>query len=184
MIRKEKVAANGMNWTSNMSQESTIMDEAKRWLGLVPVNRTHVTKYINDKEVDDIKTMNGDNFKSAREKAAQDFFTKELNLNDINITDSKLSYTKNNGILWVRIGNDARLSALNTIAKLSKKHKMDVRLLPKIPKEFWERSRSLELNCFNERKQHPELRTQIRLGYKDLELMTKNSSEAFWQPNP
>lgn len=95
-----------------------------------------------------------------------------------------MSFNKNNGILWVKIGNDTRMMVLSTIARLSKNHKMDIKLITKIPKEYWERSKSIENNCTKMRREDPELRTQVWLGYEDLELMTKHKKDMFWQTTP
>ena len=63
--------------------------------------------------------MNTVEFKYAREQAGMEFFQKELNLTDVKITESKLSKNKDNGILWVKIGNDAQLQSLSSIARHS-----------------------------------------------------------------
>jgi hypothetical protein len=81
-------------------------------------------------------------------------------------------------------GNNDRLRALSNIAKISKTHKLNIKLLTKIPKEFWDRNKSVEINCAQERKKNPDIRTQICLGNKDIELMTKHKNDLYWQSTP
>ena len=61
---------------------------------------------------------------------------------------------------------------------------MKIRLISKIPMQFWERNKALENLCYRERQQNPNLRTQIRLGKDDLELMTKHRDELYWRSTP
>ena len=39
----------------------------------------------------------------------------------------------------------------------------------------------LEIQCRKEREKNTNLRTQIRLGVKDLELLTKNKGDRYWK---
>ena len=58
------------------------------------------------------------------------------------------------------------------------------KLLSKIPREFWERNKLIEMNCSNERRKNLELRTQIQIGKKDFELIMKHKSDFFRQITP
>ena len=73
---------------------------------------------------------------------------------------------------------------LTQIGHLSKGRKLNIRLITKIPQQFWNRNKVLEQNCFNERQKDPNLRTQVRLGRNDLELRTKYRSEIYWRTTP
>ena len=121
-IRKEKEAAEGMRWEtdSRLTTEGQILEEGRKWLGLVPVDLSHIRHFTEDKNTDKIKIMNNCEFEYAREQATQEFFIKELNIDDIKIMESKLSSNKDNGILWVKIGDNNRLKALNMITRISK----------------------------------------------------------------
>ena len=63
---------------------------------------------------------------------------------------------------------------------MSKPKKLDIKVMPKIPPQFWDRNRSLEANCTYQRKTNPNLKTQVRLGQQDLELWTKSSNDPYW----
>ena len=151
--KKERAAANGMDWNQmRMSQEEIILEEGRKWIGLVPINKAHVRKFAEDKVTDDIKMMNGKDFEEARKIAAEDFLKIELNISDIKILESKLSENTESGILWVKVGNRERLQILSTIARLSIGRQMKIRLLTKIPQQFWARNKQLEYYCSVERK--------------------------------
>ena len=105
--------------------------------------------------MDYLKVMNSNEFEYAREQAANEFFIKELNITDIKIMESKLSFNKDNSILWVKVGDNACLRALNSIAKIIKGRKLEIKLITKIPKEFWDQNKSLEINCAKEKKLIP-----------------------------
>ena len=68
-------------------------------------------------------------------------------------------------------------SKYSTMAALSRKNKLDVKAITKMPPQFWDRNRSLENNCAQQRKLQPNLKTQIRLGKQDLELWTKSQND-------
>ena len=72
------------------------------------------------------------------------------------------------------------------LAVLSKSKQLDpsVKLITKIPNQFWSRNKSLESNCYHERQNNPNLRYQIHLGQVDLELQTKSKNDLFWQVTP
>ena len=108
------------------------MNEGKKWIGLVLLDMSHVKRFSSNKSIDDINMMNTDTFEYAREQAGNEFFQKELNITDIKITESKLSKNNKNGILWVKIGNNARLKSLSSIATISQGRKLDIRLITKI----------------------------------------------------
>ena len=58
-IRKERVAMEGMHWAeNNFSYQEQILEEARKWLGLVPINKAHVRKFSNNKMMVDLKEMN------------------------------------------------------------------------------------------------------------------------------
>ena len=160
------------------------MEEGRKWIRLVPINKSHVRKFTENKVTDDIKEMNGKEFEMARKTAAEEFLKIELKITDIEIKETKLSENKDAGILWVKVGNKARLTILSQIAKESIGRQLQIRLLTKIPQQFWSRNKLLEYNCAMERKKNPNLRTQIRLGQFDLELWTKEKGEQFWRLTP
>ena len=130
--------------------------------------------------------MNSKEFEEACQNAAKEFFRKELRIQNVNVTESKLSQTNKSCILWVKIGDQNRLKCLNSVAVLSKSKQLDptVKLITKIPNQFWSRNKSLESNCQHERQNNPNLRYQIRLGQVDLELQTKSKNDLYWQVTP
>ena len=160
------------------------MNESKKWLGLIPVDIKHVRKHTSVKHIEDIQSYNTDAFDYARKAAATDFLNKELNLYDINIEETKLSNNSKSGIMWVKIGDRNRIKIMSQIGRLAKGKKLNIRLISKIPQQFWERNKVLENLCYNERQLNPNLRTQVRLGKQDLELMTKHKDEMFWRSTP
>ena len=86
--------------------------------------------------------------------------------------------------MWIKVGDKNRIKILSQIGRLAKGKKLNIRLISKIPQQFWERSRALERNCYDERQKNPRLRTQVRLGKSDLELMTKYKEEMYWRTTP
>ena len=157
------------------------MEEAKKWLRLVPVDINHVRKYTSEKHIEDHLSYNTATFDYAREKAAVEFLNKELNMYDVAIEETKMSANSKNGIMWIKIGDINRIKVLSQIGKLARNKKLNIRLITKIPHQFWERNRCLENLCFKERERNPKLRTQIRLGKTDIELFTKFKDEIFWR---
>ena len=95
-----------------------------------------------------------------------------------------MSANSKHGILWIKIGDKNRIRVLAQIGKLARNKKLNIRLITKIPYQFWDRNKTLEDLCFKERERNPNLRTQIRLGKSDLELMTKFKDEIYWRSTP
>ena len=164
--------------------EEKILEEARKWIGLVPLTKNHVRYFHSDKITDDMDKMNENEYDEARAKAAAEFFSKEMNIFNVKIFSSKLSENKQHGILWVKVGESERLKILSTIARISIGRKLKIKLLTKIPFQYWNRNKSLEHNCYIKRQEDPNIRTQIRLGRKDIELWTKSNKEAYWRLTP
>ena len=52
------------------------------------------------------------------------------------------------------------------------------------PQHIYQKKRNLDTILRKQRKLEPNLRTQIRLGVKDIELFTKNVGDFQWCPTP
>lgn len=186
IIEVEKMAARGMNWDMSepFSEIEQVLNEAKKWIGLIPMNLEHVRKFTDEKDIDEIDTINLSRFDRARHNAAKEFFIKELDMNDIIIEETKISKNAKEGIMWAKVGDTNRNRIMAQIGKISKGRKLDIRLIPKIPHQLWLRNKQLEQNCAAQRKITLELRTQVRLGKSDLELRTKFKGEIYWIKTP
>ena len=85
-----------MDWNvdKTLTVEGQIMVEGRKWLGLVPVDKKHIRASSSEKSIDEISKMNSKEFKQACQKAAEEFFWKELRIKNVTVVESKLSQNK------------------------------------------------------------------------------------------
>ena len=104
------------------------------------------------------------------------------NLDLINVTRPKQQYTDQ---LYLHFSNEKSANyfhrktiTINTMDSNPKKNK--IKLTPFIPPQLYNRFADLPKNTYNARKQHPGLKTLIKIGDEDLILYTKKRGDKEW----
>ena len=147
--------------------------KASTMLGLHPITDKAIKKHL--------KTTN--DARKAREMAIRDFLKEFLQFNDdelekVKINDSKVSSK----------GDDTVYAAFRDIDTIREIHwrvgeirNQDIIVRNFIPPQFWERYMFLNRACKEYRDEYPEMKTQLRFGCKDVEVMLKRkgSKEAY-----
>ena len=98
-------SATTANIDTTFSDVSEIAD-ARNKIGIFPVSLRHISHQYHkrNEEVpnDDSEVIyKGDKYHQAKIAAAHDFLNIELNLKNINITEARMSFNPDSGILWI-----------------------------------------------------------------------------------
>lgn len=171
--------------THNKEDIKMIVDKAKTKIGLSPVTVAHVRHFVSEesKHLVEIEQFNTPELKKTRIDAGIDFLYKELGFSktDIKIKDAKLAPSSNATILWI----EATEQEIKRIYfKSARVQNNDINLVTYFPSILWQRKISLIENCKKQQKIQPKLRYQVRLGYNDISLFTKEVGEKFYICTP
>lgn len=168
---------------SSDSSESTeielddIFKQSRSKIGLFPMKSHHILYWCKEKkEAADIDTL-----EEERKLAAVEFLDKELKCKENileNILETKWSEQRN--ILWITLKSEREVREI--FQRQARLRREKIKLITHIPHFCYERNRDLEINCRIARETNSELRTQIRLGKRDLVLMCKKKGDRFYSP--
>ena len=165
--------ANNNNSNEGSTKVEHPMATARRTIGFWQVRLDHITFFTNKStRKEDIR-----HFPEARKEAAHEFLDKELKwTNPETINSTKWSADKE--ILWVEFAHEQVVQDL--FRRQAKLHRNKVKLIKYVPHWAYQRNKGLEINCRLARTSDPDLRTQIRLGHLDLELLVKLKGDKRW----
>jgi hypothetical protein len=164
-----------------------VFNEARCKIGIYPINRTCIEKFIYDKlslKTEENDTVfNDPKYADARRDAAIDLLTEELKFakHDITIKDTKMASNSSSNILWITVGPYDVKKIFQRSAQIKNKNISVINFFPHL---VWARKESLRMLLKTERTQNPNLRAQIRLGTSDIELFTKFVGEPYWRLTP
>ena len=105
----------------------------------------------------------------------------ELNMDNLNIRETKMSYNGDSGIMWVTLDKFTVRSIYQRNVSIKNP---DIRVITYFPKQLWQKKKNLDIILSEARKKDSKLRTQVRMGDEDLQLFTKNVGEPFWMKTP
>ena len=150
-----------------------VLEEARKIVGIKPVTDLDIEEYT-DKGMGD---------KEALEEAAKDFLRLELKFDQQEIEDLRIirvTRPQKEGTerLYLHLENEE--SSRYLYRKTSQVKNENVGVAQFIPPQLFHGHNELSRLTFIKRKEDEKLKTQIRLGDKDLILLTKDRDEKDW----
>ena len=137
---------------------------------------------IKQEEVNRIYREEGD-YETAKRMAVQNFLTSQLQYEDWEINGLEIMSTKmaKDNIVYIAVKEHDSIRELYTRKADCKND--DVTFRTYIPPQYYARFAALSKICKDRRTENTDLKTQIRIGLKDIELLTKlkSSEEPFKQ---
>ena len=168
-------------------EESSLIDDARKKLGVYPLKEGHIAKHAakehNLTNVSNIELFNSHLYTKARIEAAQDFLELELKFEryEIEIKETKMSKDGYRHIMWLTMTEELVKKIYQRAANIKSPR---IQLLTYFPHSLYKKKIALEKLLKVARSKNESLRTQIRLGKKDLELFTKYRYEPYWTKTP
>ena len=170
--------------SSDYGKIREILAGASRIIGIGSISLDDISHY---KELAEPRGVNSDEYRDARTRAAEYFLDRELkiNLNEIGLVKTKLAVRSQ--ILWLELESKETVKEIYTRAADIKNSEIKLRYFT--PPEFFDRIKVLENLCWKARTKAKDsgnrLKTQVRLGFEDIELHVREGSEEYWrQVNP
>ena len=142
--------------------------DARKTIGISPITYGHISHFAAKKHnlynVSNNELFTSPLYSDARKEAANLLFTYDLLFkdNEIEILETKMAFDPYTEIMWITTRES---NIKNIFQRAAQVKRQNVRL---------KRARSKD----------PSLKTQIRLGKKDIELYTKYKDEPFWRRTP
>lgn len=170
--------------TAEDNSSNNTISEAKKVIGLYPVNRRDIAHWVlSDEEVRNISDddiFRNEKYSDARTEAANDFLYSKLSLRigEVDILKTKMSKNPYSAVLWVT------LSKHNDVTKVFRRAAQlktrDIRIMTFFPSSIWSRKMSVEKNMAKARQTTKDLKYQIRLGNNDIQLFIKDNQNPIW----
>ena len=98
--------------------------------------------------------------------------------NEIKIHTIKMAKNWSSKIMWVEVGENTVQRLINRSITLKNPN---IQLITYYPAQLWNKRKEWNEIMKEARKTNPELRYQINVGKKDLELKTKHTGEVMYQ---
>ena len=168
----------------NKEQLKIDLKKARRTIGISPINKEDLHFWLgqlgfSSKDTKDDDIFYGDNHEETRKKAAIDYISNWLLIDekDIHIHSSKMAKDHTTNILWL---NMEESEVMKLFKKASRVQNPKVKLHSFFPHQVWERKTTLQNLCFLERKKNPHFKFIIKPGVTDIELFTKQKGDPIW----
>ena len=137
--------------------------KARNIVGLGPIKST---------EINERKTR-GMTFEEAKLDAVNCHLRKYYKFNDTEITDISIVETSiSNDTVYIAVNDREDIHDLYVRKADCKRDNIFLRTY--CPPQFYSRFATLNKICADERQKYPDLKTQVRFGHNDLEILTKD----------
>ena len=174
------------NWTSVERKQKSEEKKRRRWkrkeelksecasraacmAGIGPISLKSI-EFFRNKKV---------NFEEAKVLAVKEFLKYNLDyeeeeLNELNIMETRLS-TKGEDVIYVAMSSEEEIKEL--YIRKAEAQNEDILVRSYVPPNYYDRFMHLSRVCTEKRSLDKTLKTQLRFGWKDIEIFTKYKGE-------
>ena len=146
-------------------KEMNTLKKARHIIGLGP---------ITDKALEHHNKENKGDFEKAKKEATKEYLAYFLNYDDEeleNITIAETSVAKKDDIMYIAFQNEDDIKEI--YSRIATCGDPEIYTRNFIPPQIYERYMCINRICNDKRAENPQLKTQLRFGDKDIEIMVK-----------